>query len=149
MAKLILRADVASVGKRGDIVEVADGFARNFLVPRGMAILASDGAVAQAASMRRARDLRESRDRAAAQTIAGALTSKPVQLAARARNEKLFGSIGPAEVVAAVKAQFGVDLERRQVSLADHIRTTGDHTVPIRLHHDVVFNLTVQVRAAS
>ncbi len=149
MAKLILRADVSNVGKRGDVVEVADGFARNYLLPRGLAIVASDGAVAQAASMRRARDLRESRDRSAAQTIAATLTAKALTMSARARGDKLFGSIGPAEIVTAVKSQFGVELERRQVNLADHIRTTGDHPVPVRLHHDVTFDITVTVSAAT
>ena len=76
--KVILRADIKGQGKRGDIVEVSDGHARNYLLPKGLAIAASDGAVAQAAAMRRARDLREAGDRDAARTVAAALASKTI-----------------------------------------------------------------------
>ena len=104
--KLILRSDRKGVGKRGDIVEVADGFARNFLLPKGHALKASDGAASQAGAMRRARDLRDSQDRESAQTIASALVAKTITIAVKAGAEgRLFGSVTAADVAAAVEAQ--------------------------------------------
>jgi large subunit ribosomal protein L9 len=145
MTKLILRADVKGVGKRGDIVDVADGYARNYLVPRQLAIPAAAGTVAQAASMRRARDLRDAKDRAAAETIARELVSKTITITAKSHGERLFGSVGPAEVATAIAQQTGVTLDKRQVNLSEPIKTLGAHEVSVRLHSDVQFtvNLTV------
>ncbi len=148
MAKVILRADVKGVGRRGDIVEVADGYARNFLFPQQLALTATAGAVDQAARMRRARDLRHAKDREAAQTIATTLVAKTISISAKARGEKLFGSVSVAEIVEAVKAQTGVELDRRHVHLDEHIKTTGSHEVPVRLPGDVEFRVVVQVSAA-
>ena len=92
--KVILRSDLDGVGKRGDIVDVADGYARNYLLPRGLAFKATDGAVDQAAKMRRARDLRDASDREAAQTIASTLVPKIIEITAKAGSEgRLFGSV--------------------------------------------------------
>ena len=102
--KVILRSDLDRVGKRGDIIDVADGFGRNYLLPRGLAFLASDGAVDQAAKMRRARDLRDASDREAAQTIASTLVPKVITITAKAGSEgRLFGSVTAADVAAAVR----------------------------------------------
>ena len=107
--KVILRSDLDRVGKRGDIIDVADGFGRNYLLPRGLAFQASDGAVEQAAKMRRARDLRDASDREAAQTIASTLVPKIITITAKAGSEgRLFGSVTAADVVAAVAEQTGV-----------------------------------------
>jgi large subunit ribosomal protein L9 len=145
MAKIIMRADVKGVGKRGDIVEVADGFARNYLVPRNLAMPAATGTVAQAAAMRRARDLRDAKDRAAAETIARELVTKTISITAKSHGERLFGSIGAADIANAVAAQTGVQLDKRQVNLPEPIKTLGAHEVSVRLHSDVQFtvNLTV------
>ena len=106
--KVILRADISGLGKRGDIVEVSDGHGRNYLLPRGLGLKASDGAVAQAAAMRRRRDLRDASDREAAQTIASALVAKVITIKAKAGAEgRLFGSVTAADVVAAVSDQTG------------------------------------------
>ena len=95
--KVILRADVDGLGKRGDIVEVAAGYGRNFLLPRSLAFVATDGAVDQAAKMRRARDLRDASDREAAQTVATTLVPKVITISAKAGHEgKLFGSVTTA-----------------------------------------------------
>ena len=108
--KVILRSDLDRVGKRGDIIDVADGFGRNYLLPRGLAFKASDGAVEQAAKMRRARDLRDASDREAAQTIASTLVPKIITITAKAGSEgRLFGSVTSADVAAAVAEQTGVD----------------------------------------
>jgi large subunit ribosomal protein L9 len=146
--RVILRADLANVGKRGDICEVADGFARNYLFPKGLAITASEGAVSQAAAMRRARDLRDAQDRSAAEEVARALVAKVIQIRARAGSEgRLFGSVTAADVVDAVAAQTGVELDRRKLHLDDPIKTLGTHSVAVRLHTDVQFPVTVDVVA--
>jgi large subunit ribosomal protein L9 len=149
VAKVILRADVDGVGKRGDICEVSNGYARNFLLPRGLAIKASDGAVNQAASMRRSRDLRDAADRSAAEEVARALVARTITISAKAGAEgKLYGSVTSADVVAAVSDQAGVDLDRRQLQLADPIKALGSHQVPVKLHSDVQFPITVDVVSA-
>jgi large subunit ribosomal protein L9 len=143
--KVILRSDLSGVGKRGDIVEVSAGHARNYLLPHGLAIPASDGAVAQAASMRRARDLRDAHDRDAAQTIATTLVAKVITLSAKAGTEgRLFGSVTSADIVDAVKAQTGIELDRRQVNV-DPIKSVGQHVVTAKLHADVTFPITLDV----
>ena len=143
--KLILRSDRKGLGKRGDIVEVADGHARNFLLPQGLAIKASDGAVSQAGAMRRSRDLRDAHDRESAQTVASALVAKTIIVTAKAGSEgKLFGSVTPADVVAAVEAQTNIVLDRKKLQF-EHIKTLGTHSVVAKLHHDVEFPITVEV----
>jgi large subunit ribosomal protein L9 len=147
--KLVLRTDVAQVGKKGDIVDVADGYGRNFLVPKGLAFLASDGVEAQATAMRRSRDVRDATDRAAAQEVATGLVPKVVTIAARAGAEgKLFGSVTTHEIVDAVAAQTGVELDRRQLHLDEPIKTLGTHLVPTKLHAEVEFPITVEVVAS-
>ncbi|HZM39999.1 MAG TPA: 50S ribosomal protein L9 [Acidimicrobiales bacterium] len=146
--KVILRSDVSNLGKRGDILDVADGYARNFLVPKGLAMKASDGASAQAASMRRARDLRDAQDRAAAEALATTLVPKVITVAARAGSEgKLFGSVTASDIAAAVEEQAKVVLDRRKIVLHEPIKTLGTHTVPVKLHADVEFPVTLDVVA--
>jgi large subunit ribosomal protein L9 len=144
--KIVLRADVDNVGKKGDIIEVADGFARNFLLPKGHAIKATDGVVEQAGAMRRSRDLKDAKDREAGETIARKLVPMVIRVTARAGGEgKLFGSITSQDVVAAVAEQAGVELDRRKVHLDDPIRTVGTHEIPVKLHSDVQFRITLEV----
>ena len=144
--KVILRSDVDSLGKKGDIIDVADGYARNYLVPNGLALKASPGAVQQASSMRRARDVRDTADREAAQAVATKLVPQTISISARAGGEgKLFGSVTAADVVEAVQAQTGIELDRRKVHLADPIREVGQHTVTVKLHADVEFPVTLEV----
>jgi large subunit ribosomal protein L9 len=148
--KVVLRADVDNVGKKGDVIEVADGFARNFLIPKGHAILATDGVVAQAAGMRRSRELKDAKDREGAEAIARRLVPAVVRIPARAGAEgRLFGSVTAADVVAAVRAETGVELDRRRLHLDDPIRSVGVHEVPVRLHHDVEFPITIEVVAGA
>jgi large subunit ribosomal protein L9 len=146
--KVVLRADVDDVGKRGDIVEVRDGYARNYLVPRGLAMRATPGAEQQAASMRRARDVRDAQDRAAAEEIASRLVPKVITVTARAGTEgRLFGSVTSSDVTEAVAAQTGIELDRKRVLLAEPIKTLGTHLVPAKLHSEVEFPITVEVVA--
>jgi large subunit ribosomal protein L9 len=138
--KLLLRTDVDGVGKKGDIVEVADGFGRNYLVPKGFAIKA------QAASMRRSRDVRDAADRSAAEEVAKTLVPTVIAVTAKAGAEgRLFGSITTADVVEAVERQTGIVLDRRQLHLDEPIKSIGTHSVPAKLHTDVQFAITVDV----
>lgn len=144
--KVILRTDIAGLGKRGDIVDVSDGHGRNFLLPRGLGLKASDGAVTQAAAMRRRRDLRDAADREAAQTIASALVAKVITIQAKAGAEgRLFGSVTAADVVSAVSSQSGIELDRKHLTVPDHIKTVGQHSVMAKLHPDVQFDITIDV----
>ncbi len=147
--KVILRSDLDGLGKRGDIVEVADGHARNFLLPKGHAFAASDGAVDQAGRMRQARDQRDSSARDAATQIASTLVPKIITVTTKAGPEgKLFGSVTAADVANAVREQTDIEIDRRQLEL-DVIKTTGQHTVTASLHNDVSFPITIDVVAAD
>ncbi|MHB1854076.1 MAG: 50S ribosomal protein L9 [Acidimicrobiales bacterium] len=146
--RLVLRADIDGVGKKGDIVDVADGYARNFLVPRGHAFQASKGVVAQAASMRRGRDLKDAKDRAAAETVARELVARVITIKAKAGTEgRLFGSVTTSDIAEAVQAQAGAQLDRRRLDLDEPIRHLGTHEVPVRLHPEVQFRITLEVVA--
>ena len=148
--KIILRSDVANVGKKGDVLDVADGYARNYLVPKGLALKAHPGAVAQAASMRRAREVQDARDREAAEAVAQRLVPVVVRVEAKAGAEgRLFGSVTATDVSSAVEAQTGVAVDRRRVHLEEPIKSLGVHQVPVKLHADVEFQLTVEVSAQS
>ena len=148
--KVLLRADVPGVGRRGDIVKVAGGFARNFLLPEGRAIVASDGIDGQAQQMRRGRDLREAHDRTAAEAQATILAGATIPMSARAGSGgRLFGSIGPADVVEAIKAAKGVEIDRKHVVLPEHIKETGSFEVTVELFRDVATIVTLEVSAAS
>jgi large subunit ribosomal protein L9 len=144
--KVVLRSDVDNVGKKGDIVDVADGFGRNFLIPKGKALLATRGVQAQAASMRRSRDVKDAADREGAESVARTLVPAVIRVAARAGADgRLFGSVTTADVAEAVDKQVGIELDRRKLHLDEPIRSLGVHEVPVKLHADVEFRLTVEV----
>jgi large subunit ribosomal protein L9 len=146
--RVILRSDIPSLGKRGDITEVSDGYARNYLFPKGLAMVATEGAVSQASSMRRARDLRDVADRTAAEEVARTLVARTITIQAKAGAEgRLFGSVTTADVVAAVESQTGVVLDRRKMA-GEPIKTLGTHTLTAKLHADVEFPVTVEVTKA-
>jgi large subunit ribosomal protein L9 len=148
--KLLLRSDVSGLGHKGDVVEVADGYGRNYLVPRGLAIVATAGAERQAEAMRRSRQVRDSADRAAAEDIARILVPAIVSVQARAGAEgKLFGSVTTAEVADAVMEQFNIDIDRRNLHVDEAIREVGTHSVQARLHTDVQFPITIEVVPAD
>src|SRR3954471_16898310 len=133
--KLILTREVAGLGLAGDIVEVADGYGRNFLVPRGAAISWTKGAEKQIAQIKRARDTREIRDLGHAREIKSDLEKLSVRLTARAgKDGRLFGSVTAADVATAVKAAGGPVLDRKRIELPGHIKTLGTHTVTVDLH---------------
>ena len=147
--KVVLRSDVDQVGKKGDIVDVAAGYGRNYLIPKGLAFVATSGVETQATAMRRSRDVRDANDRTAAQEVATGLVPKVVTIAVRAGAEgKLFGSVTTMEIAAAVAEQTGVELDRRQLHLDEPIKTLGTHLVPTKLHAEVEFPITVEVVAS-
>jgi large subunit ribosomal protein L9 len=144
--KVILSGDVDTLGRKGDVVTVADGYARNFLVPKGLALRATKGTLRQAEQMRRAREDQErKRKEAAAQKVA-VLGSQPVYISARAgEGGKLFGSVTRSDVSRAVEEQLGEAIDRHQVRLDEPIRRTGSHQVEIHLHEEVNALVTVEV----
>ena len=144
--KIVLRSDVAGVGRKGDVLEVANGYARNFLLPRGLAFKATAGVEAQAEGMRRSRALKQAGELADAKVLAELLAASPLRIAVRAGKEgKLFGSVGSADIVTAIASQLGVTLERRQVELPDPIKAVGTYQVPVELHSELTVPVTVEV----
>lgn len=144
--KVVLRNDVTNLGKKGDICDVADGYARNFLFPKGRAIPASSGIAQQAATMRRARETKDAHDRQLAEGVARSLVQLVIRLPVRAGPEgKLFGSVTTTHIAEAIAEQAGVEIDRHRLQLPEPIKTLGTHQVPLRLHPDVEFPVTVEV----
>ncbi len=146
--KLILTREVTGLGVAGDVVDVADGYGRNYLVPRGSAISWTRGAEKQITQIRRAQDSRQIRGLDHAKEIKAQLEGLAVTLKARAGDGgKLFGSVTQADVADAVKAAGGPTVDKKRVHLPGHIKTTGAHTVTIELHPEVVASIPVTVAA--
>ncbi len=144
--RVVLRSDVERVGKRGDLLEVADGYARNYLIPHGFAIVATDGITQQAGAMRRARDLKDSKEREGAEAVARKLVQAVITIPARAGAEgRLFGSVTHQDIANAVESQAGVLLDRHRIVSNDAIRTIGPHEVTVRLHPEVQFQIRIEV----
>jgi large subunit ribosomal protein L9 len=146
--RIVLHEVVKGLGNRGDLVDVSDGYARNFLIPKGMAQLASAGVEQQADSMRKAWSMKNAKDREAAEEVAKVLVTAVVSIPARAGGEgKLFGSVTAADVATAIAAQTGVELDRKMIALDDAIRTVGTHSVTVQPHPEVQFPVSVDVVA--
>jgi large subunit ribosomal protein L9 len=149
--KLILTAEVEHLGSSGDIVEVKDGYGRNFLLPRGLAIAASRGAERQAEQIRRAREIKSVKGLEHANELKTAIESLgPVELPVKAAADtgKLFGSVTAADVVAAIKKAGGPNLDKRTVQLPKaHIKSVGTHPIAVRLHSEVDASVPLNVVA--
>ena len=146
--KVILAADVEPLGKKGDVVIVKDGYARNFLVPKGLALTATKGSLRQAEQMRRAREELEAKAREAAEGRVAALEASPIYISARAgEGGKLFGSVTNSDIARALDEQLGQQIDRHDVRLDEAIRALGTHTVTIHLHEQVNATVTVEVLA--
>jgi large subunit ribosomal protein L9 len=144
--KLILTQDVTGLGAPGDVIEVAAGYGRNYLVPQGLAIRATRGAEKQIATIRRAREVREVRDLGHAKEIQGQLAGLQVRLPARSgEGGRLFGSVTSADVVEAVQKAGGPKLDRRLVTMKNPIKSLGTHTVTVKVHPEVDASLTLEV----
>jgi large subunit ribosomal protein L9 len=148
MAKLILTHEVTGLGAPGDVVEVKDGFARNYLVPRGLATAWSKGAEKQVASIRQARKAREIATLDEAKAVRDALQSKAVVVRAKAgEGGRLFGAVTTTEIAEAVSAAGAPSVDKRKVEVGQPIRSVGDHTVQVRLHPEVTARINVKVVA--
>lgn len=147
--KLILTQEVDGLGAPGDIVDVKDGYGRNFLVPRNLAFGWSKGAEKQITQIKRARDARAIRDAAHANEVKQQLEALTVSLPARiGANNKLFGSINVGDIADAVRASGGPLLEKSAITLAAPIKTAGKHKVGVKLHQDVSATVTIDVVSA-
>ena len=146
--KVILAADVEKLGRKGDVVVVADGYARNYLVPKGLALTASKGALKQAEQMRRSREELEKKAKEEAAAKVATLGASPVYISARAGEEgKLFGSVTNSDVARAIEEQLGEAIDRRHIRMDDPIRSLGSHQIEVHLHEEVNALVTVEVIA--
>lgn len=146
--KLILTREVSGLGHPGDVVTVADGYGRNFLLPSNQAIAWSQGAEKQIDGIRRARAARVIRDLDHAKEIKAKLESANISIKVKVGAQgKLYGSVTDKDVAAAIKSAAGIDIDRHKIKLA-HIKKTGNHTAKVSLHGNVVANVTVSVVAA-
>ena len=147
--KLILTADVKALGKKGDVVDVAEGYARNFLLPRKLAAEASKGAMTILAEQQRAKDKRDAQTLAQTKELAQLLESKPVDVRAKCGgNGKLFGTVTNAQIAEALAQSFSVDVDRHKIELKNTIKALGSYPVEIKLGKNVVAKTTVNVVAA-
>lgn len=147
--KIILTQDVDNLGAPGDIVEVKDGYGRNYLVPRGFAIAWTKGAEKQIDQIKRARSAREIRSREHADEVRTQLEALTVNISAKAGDAgRLFGSVTTADVASAIKAAGGPLVEKRSIEVPGHIKSLGDYPVKIALHPEVDADITVHVVSA-
>jgi large subunit ribosomal protein L9 len=148
--KIILTADVPNLGAPGDIVEVKDGYGRNYLLPRKLAIVATRGAEKQVETIQRAQRARQIRDLGHAKEVAGDLGTRTITVKAKAAGDsgRLFGSITASDIVDAVRAAGGPTLDKRAVEVSSQIKTVGKHPVTVRLHPEVTTQVEITVVAS-
>ncbi len=142
----MLTKDVERVGKAGDVKEVADGYGRNYLLPRKLAVPANKGAEAEGKRLRDAQAKREAKDRVEAQALADEIGNKTVVVRLKmGADDKAFGSITNQDVATALKAQHRVEIDRHKIDIKEPIKTLGEHQVPLRLHRDVTAQVNLIV----
>ena len=147
--KIILTQEVRSLGGPGDVVEVADGYARNFLIPRKLARLASAGALKQVEQLRRTREVKEIQSLERAQEVANQLGSLKVRIPAKAgEGGRLFGQVTAATIADAIAKAGGPKVDKRRLQLADPIKSLGAHTIHLRLHPEVEAEINLEVTKA-
>jgi large subunit ribosomal protein L9 len=146
--KVLFKQDVQGVGRAGQVKDVADGYARNYLIPRGLAVSATPAALKQVADVQAAAARRAAEDEQAAHELKQRLEAQPIVLQSKAGTSgRLYGSITTADVADAVQRQLGASIDRREVEIPEPIRQLGSYQVAARLHHGVTASLTVEVRA--
>lgn len=146
--KVLLRKDVRGVGRRGDVVEVKSGFARNYLIPSGSGLAATADMESQAAAMRRSRDLQDAASRAAAETQKGVIEAASMTIAARAgQNGRLFGSVTEADIVNAIRTATNISLDRGQIIMDEHVKEVGSASVVVALFDGVKATVWFEVVA--
>ncbi|MDQ6671312.1 MAG: 50S ribosomal protein L9 [Chloroflexota bacterium] len=146
--KVLFKQDVVDVAKAGQLKDVADGYARNFLIPRGLAVAATTAALKQVAVVQAAAARHAADEERTARALKDKLEAQPVVVEAKAGQQgRLYGSVTTADVVTAVQRQLGLNLERRDLDIADQVRQVGSHPVTARLHRGVTATITIDVRA--
>ena len=144
--KVILKQDVANLGGAGDIVEVADGYGNNYLMPRNLAMKASRGAVADAEAMRQSRIKREAKTLDEAQELKTKLETRAISIPAKAGEDgTLYGSVGNTVVAEAIKSQLGIDIDRRRIPMEKPFKSLGTHDVEVRIHPELTATISVEV----
>lgn len=144
--KVILKQDVANLGGAGDIVEVADGFGNNYLLPRNLAMLASKGAVKDAELMRQSRVKREAKSLGEAQELKDKLEARPVTVTAKAGEDgTLYGSVGNTVVAEAIKDQLGITVDRRRIPMEKPFKHLGTEEIEVRIHPELTATIRVEV----
>jgi large subunit ribosomal protein L9 len=147
--KLILLSDVKTLGKKGDVVDVAEGYARNFLLPRKLATEADRGALAQLGSQQKAKERRDAQTLADAQALADRLSAAKLAVKAKAGgNGKLFGAVTNADVASAIQETLAVAVDKHKIEIKSQIKALGSYPVEIKLHKNVVAKTTVDVVSA-
>jgi large subunit ribosomal protein L9 len=140
----MLTKDVANIGLAGDVKDVADGYGRNYLLPRKLAVLAGKGAEAEARRLREATARREAKERDEARELAELIDNKTVVVRLKVGSEdKVFGAITNDDVATALRLQHQVDVDRRKIDIKDPLKQLGEHQVPLRLHREVTANINL------
>jgi large subunit ribosomal protein L9 len=148
--KVVLNTDLGRLGRKGDVVEVAGGYARNYLLPTNRAIVATKGAMKQAEAMKRSREQHEERERAAFAELAGRITASELRIAARAGAEgHLFGSVTNVDIAEALSKALGEDVDRRKIALSEPIKSLGTHGFRVHLHSEVIAEGSVEIVAEA
>jgi large subunit ribosomal protein L9 len=144
--QIILQEDVEKLGTRGQLVEVAEGYARNFLLPRKLALEATSGNMKRLEKMRAAFAKKEATEKDAAQTLAGLLANVSLEFSRKAgESDQLFGSVTTIDISSALEAK-GYNIDRKKIVLADPIKVMGEYDIPVKLHREVVANIKLAVR---
>ncbi|MBI5070059.1 MAG: 50S ribosomal protein L9 [Deltaproteobacteria bacterium] len=145
--KVILREDVDNLGKGGELVEVRPGYGRNFLIPRGLAVLANAKNVRELEHQKKVAEAKAAKLKQSAEAVAKRLAETPISLTRKVgEQDKLYGSVTALDVVEALAAR-GLQIDRRSVDLAEPLKTVGDHEVPVKLHREVIGKVKVKIEA--
>jgi large subunit ribosomal protein L9 len=148
--KVLFKKDVPDVAKAGQVKDVADGYARNYLIPRGLAVAATPAALRQVADVQAASARHAAEEERSAHELKQRLEGQPIVVEAKAGSQgRLYGSVTTTDVAAAIQKQLGVSVERRDLDIAEPVRHVGSYQVSARLHHGIVAKLTIEVRAVG
>jgi large subunit ribosomal protein L9 len=146
--KVLFKQDVVDVATAGQVKEVADGYARNYLIPRGLAVAATKAALNQVAVVRAVAARQASEEEKSARALKERLEAQPILVEAKAGQQgRLYGSVTTADVAGAIQRQLGVTVDRRDLEIGDHVRQIGSYEATARLHRVVTATVTVEVRA--
>jgi large subunit ribosomal protein L9 len=147
--KILLTQEVRNIGSPGDVVEVADGYARNYLIPRGFAMRATKGTLKQVDTIRRTREVKEIRNLEQAQQIAGQLGALKIRVQAKAgEGGRLFGQVTPAQIAEAIAKAGGPKIDKKRLQLEAPVKSLGAHRAHLRLHPDVDAEIEIDVQRA-